>query len=210
MDANLLEIRDEVFRRNPGELEFHQAVNEVFESLVPLSNKHPEYADAAILQRICEPERQISLRSHSLNCGTDFSRKNLALSATPAMFQTNRLFVGCRSWALVAWDAVRKFSRSLPTFQWGRYSVHVLFSHEFCTRHISQAFAKYNQPQGWPDATRVRICCYRRGILPCWITASFPTSSAPVPHKWYCNCFISYVRSLAPLTGPSDHVKVQG
>ncbi|QTG81023.1 NADP-specific glutamate dehydrogenase [Arthrobacter crystallopoietes] len=62
MDANLLEIRDEVFRRNPGELEFHQAVNEVFESLVPLSNKHPEYADAAILQRICEPERQIIFR----------------------------------------------------------------------------------------------------------------------------------------------------
>ncbi|HEX2248276.1 MAG TPA: NADP-specific glutamate dehydrogenase [Arthrobacter sp.] len=62
MDANLLEIRDEVFRRNPGELEFHQAVNEVFESLVPLSTKHPEYADAAILQRICEPERQIIFR----------------------------------------------------------------------------------------------------------------------------------------------------
>lgn len=62
MDAQLLSIRDEVFRRNPGELEFHQAVNEVFESLAPLSGKHPEYADAAILQRICEPERQIIFR----------------------------------------------------------------------------------------------------------------------------------------------------
>ncbi|NKX53427.1 NADP-specific glutamate dehydrogenase [Arthrobacter mobilis] len=62
MDARLLAIRDEVFRRNPGEIEFHQAVNEVFESLAPITGKHPEYADAAILQRICEPERQIIFR----------------------------------------------------------------------------------------------------------------------------------------------------
>jgi glutamate dehydrogenase (NADP+) len=62
MDAQLLAIRDEVFRRNPGEVEFHQAVNEVFESLAPLTDRHPEYTEAAILQRICEPERQIIFR----------------------------------------------------------------------------------------------------------------------------------------------------
>ena len=62
MDAHLLSVRDEVFRRNPGEVEFHQAVNEVFESLEPVSRKHPHYAGAAILQRICEPERQIIFR----------------------------------------------------------------------------------------------------------------------------------------------------
>ncbi len=62
MDAHLLEVRDEVFRRNPGETEFHQAVNEVFDTLAPLSARHPEYTDAAILQRICEPERQIIFR----------------------------------------------------------------------------------------------------------------------------------------------------
>src|SRR5665811_625244 len=62
MDAHLLSVRDKVFRRNPGEVEFHQAVNEVFESLVPVSRKHPHYAEAAILQRICEPERQIIFR----------------------------------------------------------------------------------------------------------------------------------------------------
>jgi glutamate dehydrogenase (NADP+) len=62
MDAHLLEVRDEVFRRNPGETEFHQAVNEVFETLEPLAARHPEYSDAAILQRICEPERQIIFR----------------------------------------------------------------------------------------------------------------------------------------------------
>jgi len=62
MDAHLLDLRDEVFRRNPGESEFHQAVNEVFESLDPVSRKHPHYAEAAILRRICEPERQIIFR----------------------------------------------------------------------------------------------------------------------------------------------------
>jgi glutamate dehydrogenase (NADP+) len=62
MDAHLLSVRDEVFRRNPGEGEFHQAVNEVFESLQPVSEKHPQYAEAAILRRLCEPERQIIFR----------------------------------------------------------------------------------------------------------------------------------------------------
>ena len=62
MDAHLLEVKEEVFRRNPGETEFHQAVTEVFESLEPVTRRHPHYAEAAILQRICEPERQIIFR----------------------------------------------------------------------------------------------------------------------------------------------------
>ncbi|WP_411731571.1 NADP-specific glutamate dehydrogenase [Paeniglutamicibacter sp.] len=62
MDQHLATIRDEVFRRNPGEAEFHQAVTEVFDSLEAVSRKHPEYAEAAILQRMCEPERQIIFR----------------------------------------------------------------------------------------------------------------------------------------------------
>jgi glutamate dehydrogenase (NADP+) len=62
LDQQLAIIRDEVFRRNPGEAEFHQAVTEVFDSLEAVSRKHPEYAEAAILQRMCEPERQIIFR----------------------------------------------------------------------------------------------------------------------------------------------------
>ncbi len=53
---------DEVLRRNPGETEFHQAVHEVFDSLDPVLDKHPEYAEHAILERICEPERQVVFR----------------------------------------------------------------------------------------------------------------------------------------------------
>ncbi|MFJ7751403.1 NADP-specific glutamate dehydrogenase [Arthrobacter sp. NPDC097144] len=62
MEPSLVSVRDEVFRRNPGETEFHQAVLEVFDSLEPVLRKHPEFRDAAILERICEPERQIIFR----------------------------------------------------------------------------------------------------------------------------------------------------
>ncbi|MCC9195589.1 NADP-specific glutamate dehydrogenase [Arthrobacter sp. zg-Y820] len=62
MDSTLISVRDDVFRRNPGETEFHQAVVEVFDTLEPVLRKHPEFGEAAILQRICEPERQIIFR----------------------------------------------------------------------------------------------------------------------------------------------------
>ncbi|MFE0593023.1 NADP-specific glutamate dehydrogenase [Micromonospora echinospora] len=55
-------IFDDVVRRNPGEAEFHQAVREVLDSVVPALTRHPEYADAKIIERICEPERQIIFR----------------------------------------------------------------------------------------------------------------------------------------------------
>ncbi|GGM58330.1 glutamate dehydrogenase [Micromonospora sonchi] len=51
-----------VIRRNPGEDEFHQAVREVLGSIHPVLVKHPEYAEAKIIKRICEPERQIIFR----------------------------------------------------------------------------------------------------------------------------------------------------
>ncbi len=55
-------VYEEVLRRNPGETEFHQAVKEVFDSLGAVLEKHPEYVDARILDRIVEPERQIMFR----------------------------------------------------------------------------------------------------------------------------------------------------
>ncbi|WP_199424406.1 NADP-specific glutamate dehydrogenase [Actinotalea solisilvae] len=62
MDTALESIYAQVLRRNPGEAEFHQAVREVFDTLGPVVSKHPHYADAAVLERICEPERQIIFR----------------------------------------------------------------------------------------------------------------------------------------------------
>lgn len=55
-------IYDEVLHRNPGETEFHQAVREVLDSLGPVVTKHPSYTDAAVIRRLCEPERQIIFR----------------------------------------------------------------------------------------------------------------------------------------------------
>jgi glutamate dehydrogenase (NADP+) len=49
----------EVLRRNPGEVEFHQAVFEVLCSLAPVLERRPEYAEARVLERLCEPERQV-------------------------------------------------------------------------------------------------------------------------------------------------------
>ncbi|MDJ0337968.1 NADP-specific glutamate dehydrogenase [Cryobacterium sp. PH31-O1] len=62
MDPRIQPIFDEVLRRNAGEVEFHQAVLEVFESLGRVIAKHPQYAEVSILERICEPERQIIFR----------------------------------------------------------------------------------------------------------------------------------------------------
>ncbi|MED5350971.1 MAG: NADP-specific glutamate dehydrogenase [Candidatus Thermoplasmatota archaeon] len=51
-----------VKRRDPDQPEFHQAVWEVLESLEPVLEAHPEYADAGIVSRIVEPERMIQFR----------------------------------------------------------------------------------------------------------------------------------------------------
>src|SRR5262245_55607788 len=48
--------------KNPAEPEFHQAVQEVAESLVVVLDRHPEYRSARILERIIEPERVIMFR----------------------------------------------------------------------------------------------------------------------------------------------------
>ncbi len=56
------EVFEKVVMRNPNESEFHQAVKEVLESLIPVLEKNPDYIDLGILDRIVEPERQIFFR----------------------------------------------------------------------------------------------------------------------------------------------------
>lgn len=51
-----------LIRRNPGEPEFHQAVEEVVTSLIPFLRDHPKYSDAGILERMTEPDRVIMFR----------------------------------------------------------------------------------------------------------------------------------------------------
>ena len=51
-----------IIAKNPGEPEFHQAVMEVAESLLPFIEENPKYKAAKILERIAEPERTILFR----------------------------------------------------------------------------------------------------------------------------------------------------
>ncbi|OOC10382.1 MULTISPECIES: NADP-specific glutamate dehydrogenase [Thioalkalivibrio] len=62
LDEKLEPIYQEVLHRNPGETEFHQSVHGVLQTLGPVLVKYPEFADLKIIQRICEPERQIIFR----------------------------------------------------------------------------------------------------------------------------------------------------
>ncbi len=61
-DEKLESIYKEVTDRNPGEAEFHQAVGEVLSSLSPVFAKYPEFCDYKIIERLCEPDRQIIFR----------------------------------------------------------------------------------------------------------------------------------------------------
>lgn len=58
----LNEYMKKVKKKHPHEPEFHQAVREVAESLLPFINEHPKYHDAKILERIIEPDRVIMFR----------------------------------------------------------------------------------------------------------------------------------------------------
>ena len=55
-------VIDECKKHNPGEVEFHQTVEEVLTSLAPVMDAHPEYEKAGLLERLVEPERGITFR----------------------------------------------------------------------------------------------------------------------------------------------------
>ena len=55
-------VIDSVAKKHANEPEFVQTVTEVFNSLVPVIEQHPEYEKAGLLERMVEPERQISFR----------------------------------------------------------------------------------------------------------------------------------------------------
>src|ERR1051326_2174727 len=55
-------LMSDVKAKNPAEPEFHQAVQEVAESLALVLDRHPEYRHNKILERIIEPERVVMFR----------------------------------------------------------------------------------------------------------------------------------------------------
>ncbi len=62
MEKNVEKFMEYIIERNPGEKEFHQAVQEVAESIMPFIEKNPKYKKGKILERIAEPERVIMFR----------------------------------------------------------------------------------------------------------------------------------------------------
>jgi glutamate dehydrogenase (NADP+) len=60
-------ILKDIEKKNPNEIEFHQAVAEVFTSILPLLKTNDSFVKARLIERICEPERIISFRV----CWTD-------------------------------------------------------------------------------------------------------------------------------------------
>ena len=62
MNAYVERVIEQVKKRNSGEPEFIQTIEEVLTSLEPVIEKHPEYEKAGLLERLVEPERQIFFR----------------------------------------------------------------------------------------------------------------------------------------------------
>ena len=62
ISTRVAEFMEDVVAKNPGEPEFHQAVREVVESIMPVVEATPEYRKAKILERLVEPERTIMFR----------------------------------------------------------------------------------------------------------------------------------------------------
>ncbi len=55
-------VLEQTIKKNPGEPEFHQSLTEILPTLQPVFDEHPEYAEAGILERLVEPERQVMFR----------------------------------------------------------------------------------------------------------------------------------------------------
>ncbi|MBN2634647.1 MAG: NADP-specific glutamate dehydrogenase [Prolixibacteraceae bacterium] len=62
LNVKVSDFMAKVIAKNPGESEFHQAVQEVVESLMPFIEENPKYKQAKILERMVEPERVIMFR----------------------------------------------------------------------------------------------------------------------------------------------------
>jgi len=62
MSDYVRDLMSQVKQKNPAQPEFHQAVEEVAESLALVLDRHPEYRNAKVLERIIEPERQLMFR----------------------------------------------------------------------------------------------------------------------------------------------------
>ncbi|MGB3414711.1 MAG: NADP-specific glutamate dehydrogenase [Microbacteriaceae bacterium] len=61
-NQDVSDLFQRIIHRNPLEIEFHQAVAEVLESISPVIARFPDYIDSGIIERLVEPERQVMFR----------------------------------------------------------------------------------------------------------------------------------------------------
>ena len=62
MNAYVERVLEDTKKKNPDQPEFLQTVTEVLTSLAPVMDRHPEFEEAALLERLVEPERQVMFR----------------------------------------------------------------------------------------------------------------------------------------------------
>ncbi len=62
MSSAVQAFMEGIIAKNPAEKEFHQAVHEVVESILPVIDQRPEYKKGKVLERVCEPERVLMFR----------------------------------------------------------------------------------------------------------------------------------------------------
>lgn len=62
MDPRVEKFMAQIIAKNPSEVEFHQAVLEVAESIIPFVEENPKYKNAKIMERVAEPERVLMFR----------------------------------------------------------------------------------------------------------------------------------------------------
>lgn len=60
MDLN--NIMNELVKKHPGELEYHQAVHEVLESIEDVVNENPQFESVGIIERLIEPDRVLTFK----------------------------------------------------------------------------------------------------------------------------------------------------
>lgn len=95
MNAYIERVLEQTRKRNADEPEFLQTVEEVLSSLAPVVNRHPEYEEAALLERMVEPERVIEFRvvweDDAVAC------RSIAATASSATAPSGRTRAGCAS-----------------------------------------------------------------------------------------------------------------
>ena len=159
MNAYMQRVLDEVKARNGSEKLFLQTVEEVFQSLEPIVEKHPEYEKYAVLERMCEPDRQIQFRV----TWVDDAGKPFACSPDPLLeaMQEHQVTIGDETFKLPSPFLVmatqnpieQEGTYQLPEAQVDRFLLKVII--DYPTLEEEKLIIRENIQGGLPEVTPV-------------------------------------------------------